>query len=226
MKLVTSKGREVETPFTDAQATVELRKRLETMDKRSGGFAASILSAFDRGRASHDQRVWMHILVLGEKIPETEEKIDFTKVNLIFGVAKQKGLIRTRIRLPGLVVRIGYGDKLIAVRMGGGDRKVIAEVRNHELIFSKWARPEEKSELLCLAKDPIEYAKLYGDRSGCCMFCGLTLTTAESVGSGYGPVCAENYGLPWSNSHGAQIERRVRELQRLQELIELEQKKL
>ncbi len=32
---------------------------------------------------------------------------------------------------------------------------------------------------------------------GACCFCGRTLTTDESNAVGYGPICAEGWGLPW-----------------------------
>lgn len=48
-----------------------------------------------------------------------------------------------------------------------------------------------------LAKDPAGYAKVYGQRFGNCCFCGLDLRDGRSVAVGYGPICAENYGLPW-----------------------------
>lgn len=45
-------------------------------------------------------------------------------------------------------------------------------------------------------KDPATSAKLYGHTTGNCMFCARKLTNAVSVAVGYGPVCAENFGLP------------------------------
>jgi hypothetical protein len=45
--------------------------------------------------------------------------------------------------------------------------------------------------------NPVAIAKDYGRRTGNCCFCRIRLTTRESLDAGYGPVCAEHYGLPW-----------------------------
>lgn len=42
-----------------------------------------------------------------------------------------------------------------------------------------------------------EEAKAFGDSTHHCVFCYRSLTTKESKAVGYGPVCADNYGLPW-----------------------------
>jgi hypothetical protein len=48
---------------------------------------------------------------------------------------------------------------------------------------------------LCL--DPVAAASVYGRRTGVCCFCARRLTDARSVAVGYGPICAEHWGLPW-----------------------------
>lgn len=44
-----------------------------------------------------------------------------------------------------------------------------------------------------------EKAKELGQLYGVCIFCGRTLTDEASIEAGYGPVCAENHGLPWGH---------------------------
>lgn len=46
-------------------------------------------------------------------------------------------------------------------------------------------------------KDPAVYAKHYGDAECKCMFCNRPLSNPESILHGYGPICAENFSLPW-----------------------------
>lgn len=53
------------------------------------------------------------------------------------------------------------------------------------------------STLEAFNADPVGYAKVYGQRFGNCCFCGKEIITNESLAVGYGPVCADNYGLPW-----------------------------
>lgn len=42
-----------------------------------------------------------------------------------------------------------------------------------------------------------EDAKQFGELYHHCVFCGLKLTDRRSEDAGYGPICAEKYGLPW-----------------------------
>ena len=51
--------------------------------------------------------------------------------------------------------------------------------------------------LVNFAKDPAKVASLYGKTTGACCFCSRELTDARSVTVGYGPICAEKWGLPW-----------------------------
>ncbi|MFW5899342.1 MAG: DUF6011 domain-containing protein [Jiangellaceae bacterium] len=48
-----------------------------------------------------------------------------------------------------------------------------------------------------LAASPEQVAAEYGKRTGACCFCSRKLTDERSVGVGYGPICADNWGLPW-----------------------------
>lgn len=56
--------------------------------------------------------------------------------------------------------------------------------------------PEVLSALEAVERDPARAAAEYGALEGRCSFCGLALTDQGSVEVGYGPVCAEKYGLP------------------------------
>ena len=45
------------------------------------------------------------------------------------------------------------------------------------------------------AANPEELATKYGRLTGCCAFCSRKLTDARSTQVGFGPVCAEKFGL-------------------------------
>lgn len=49
------------------------------------------------------------------------------------------------------------------------------------------------------AADPAGTAAAYGKLTGNCCFCKTPLTDARSLHQGYGPKCADNYGLPWGD---------------------------
>lgn len=50
-----------------------------------------------------------------------------------------------------------------------------------------------------LAVDPINLARLTGIKFSYCCFCGTQIVTKESLAAGYGPICAEKWGLPWGD---------------------------
>lgn len=51
-----------------------------------------------------------------------------------------------------------------------------------------------------LSRHPVDVAGEYGRLTGQCCFCQLGLKDARSTAVGYGPVCADHFGLPWGNS--------------------------
>ena len=44
---------------------------------------------------------------------------------------------------------------------------------------------------------PQKELALIGKKQNHCCFCGRELNNSISVSHGYGPICAENFGLPW-----------------------------
>ena len=48
--------------------------------------------------------------------------------------------------------------------------------------------------------DPGSFAGLQGKKFSNCCFCQKELTNPGSIYWGYGPICADNYGLPWSDT--------------------------
>lgn len=219
MKLVTSKGRHVDSPFeTHEDAAAALRA------SHPNDFGLAILNAFERGRASPDQIAWIHILATPKEEEPKGVAIPFDNVNLLFATALSKGLKAPRLRLDGIVLRIAKEGHVIIVRTKQ-ERKLLGRVTNNVACLTRWVREDEIEQLRKLNDDPLVAARVYGQRTGSCMFCGLLLTTAESVGSGYGPVCAENWSLPWHDSEGAKRERLIRQFLRTQEQLQQENSK-
>lgn len=56
-----------------------------------------------------------------------------------------------------------------------------------------------KAKLTDFDKDPHKAGAVEGHATGACCFCSRYLTTAASVKAGYGPICAERFGLPWGD---------------------------
>ena len=55
------------------------------------------------------------------------------------------------------------------------------------------------------AADPAKAASAFGHLTGHCAFCAKELTDPRSVAVGYGPVCADNYGLAWGVKKAAPV---------------------
>lgn len=53
------------------------------------------------------------------------------------------------------------------------------------------------AQMMALAANPIGAAAAYGKVTGRCCYCDRHLQDDRSTVVGYGPVCAEKWGLPW-----------------------------
>lgn len=72
---------------------------------------------------------------------------------------------------------------------------------------------EVATVLSAFAADPAGYSGAHGRMTGHCCYCGRGLTDERSLAVGYGPQCAEHYGLPWGGSVDAvQARRQVPEI--------------
>lgn len=65
-----------------------------------------------------------------------------------------------------------------------------------------------------LSLNPAEVAASYGKLTGNCCFCQIALRDARSTAVGYGPICADHFGLPWGSDFVATPETREEDLQR------------
>ena len=60
--------------------------------------------------------------------------------------------------------------------------------------------PEVEQLLRQLAVNPLSVAQQHGVATGQCCFCNRPLSTKESRSAGYGPICAEKFGLSWGST--------------------------
>jgi len=66
----------------------------------------------------------------------------------------------------------------------------------------KFDQAEIRTALAVITVDPAKAAKLFGQLTSSCCFCGAELTDGASIAVGYGPICAEHWGLPHGEDHG------------------------
>lgn len=85
-----------------------------------------------------------------------------------------------------------------------GVGKFYARIRRESNIPSVQYYPAATSEIKSLIdtilSDPLGVAKMVGLKYSNCCFCGLELTNKNSLTVGYGPICAEKWGLPWEGT--------------------------
>lgn len=79
------------------------------------------------------------------------------------------------------------------------DNKFYGRIDSTGKMLVRTDLPEDVKQLLLnLNADPRQLAKLHGQKYGNCCFCGRELTEADSIAAGYGPICADKWGLPHS----------------------------
>ena len=123
-----------------------------------------------------------------------------------FDAAHENGLqypsitIRSRAPSPGIrMYRAGQKSSRpgsVAVTDAEGDT-FWGRVRRDGTFHAREAAPDWVGGVLRdFAEEPGEFARLEGQQSGACCFCDAKLTESGSIEVGYGPVCAQNFGLP------------------------------
>lgn len=187
----------------------ELRKNINNLTDRDKVFALSLLSAHERGSVTTKQATWIDIMA---QRAIDNAPVAFPRIYKLLRHAATQGVTKVKIRLRG--VHIGYSAthdmayindpvRTFVSKRDGKERKVTYATIDSRGIFrvSQFTDaklvPKIREELLAFEVDPHKAAGVEGHATGSCCFCGRHLDTKESVAAGYGPVCANKYGLPW-----------------------------
>lgn len=135
---------------------------------------------------------------------KAKEHLKFPKVRLMVGGTKiVLSLNGVRSKTPGFVSIAGEGTY--------PNRAYYGRVSPDGAFapFSKGTTPEFMTALTALltefGSDPARVAKEHGKLTGNCCFCNKVLGLGEdkrSIHVGYGPVCADHYGLKAEWLHG------------------------
>ncbi len=65
-------------------------------------------------------------------------------------------------------------------------------------VFRAWAWNRDVDQIVhAMEVDLVAVVAAYGKLTGRCAFCHLPLSDERSLEVGYGPICADHYGLPW-----------------------------
>lgn len=190
---------------TNEQAIEVLRKNNQSR------FAQDLIAQHEsRGRRlSEKQWSWVHYLCV-----EEEPKLAMNgRVPRIHALMTTVDLLRPRLRfdLLGSVVDIKRTQRGKVIVCVGSDWVATIDSDGRVLLEGRPLTDDVKATLLIVEEDPIGAATLHGQRVGSCCFCSKLLTTNESVSVGYGPVCAERWGLPWGKRSAKTLIEETRE---------------
>lgn len=207
--------------MTDKQAAEYLRDNLGRVRPSSRNFAESILrAAYSPNGASDRQWEFIHKLaaeLVGVVTPVADEVCSVPRVYNLLTNALNAGIQKATIRLSlpdnmgRVIIRISAKSRRVFVNdrdreytnpKTGDVRKVTYGEIAPSAVFepSRYAKPEfvkaVRVALTAFEENPAKAASLEGHATGNCCFCGRHLDNAASVKAGYGPICAERYGLP------------------------------
>lgn len=212
------------TLFSDAYA---LKSALDAgrIPAKSTGFARSLLSQYSsKGALSPKQAYWMRKLVADNPVqvmPANSSSAILsapaaTHLN-VQGIRDLFAKATGKLKKPAIVLQAGA--TLIRLYVAGQASKYpgsVVIVAKHSKRYigrialsgdylpspAYYEQAPVLDVLKALSADPVAVASAHGKATGACCFCNTGLTDPKSLGVGYGPICAANYGLPWGQKTG------------------------
>lgn len=200
-----------------------LETTIPSLPKNSQSFAASLVSNFKSRGLTPKQAFWVDKLLNDfnlnanaidavKNIPNDRSMISLGSVSKMFDMFQ---LAATKARLPAIsleVEGVAYKIRLASesARVPGslnvirGDGVWCGRILKSGFLENNARDPVSESLVSMLtrfAANPVEVAADHGHKTNNCCFCNRKLTTTESTSVGYGPECADRYGLPWGIMH-------------------------
>lgn len=195
-------------------ALVALEANLDKLSGRDREFAESLVQQ-SKYRPLSDKQV-PHVFRLHDKALGVAPVVETVPVNAT-GIEALLRSANKRLKYPAIKLRTEDGTFLRISIAGAksttpGAINIAGEGSWPDRTFYGWIKggayvPHHSASqktataigvaLLAFAADPAGVAAAYGKRTGACCFCSRRLDDARSVEVGYGPTCADHYGLPW-----------------------------
>lgn len=185
----------------------------EWLGQASGDFAASLIAGVRKyGGLTDKQLAAVHSAVARDAAREEQRELTATQTQLDmsdllhrFHLALQAGIKRPKVNTGDLLFSLAppSGKNAGHVYVKGekddwGDRPYLGKVTPEGRFFPSRECSEDKQQRIAkIGSDVVGSAKAHGAQHGNCCFCGRGLKTDASVSNGYGPDCADHYGLPW-----------------------------
>jgi hypothetical protein len=200
-----------------------LEAKVPTLKKDDQAFALDLAKKGKTSSMSSKQRYWMVEMILRSmevnNPPPAVQKEMIPGGNNLWSIFKMAG---EKLKYPKITLNLmGVGDLALTLvrkskygeNISLTDGKSYGENQFFGRVYPNGAyepysklSPAERAgiaEFLTeMAQDPAATATKYGKLSGKCMFCNSALTDENSTAAGFGPVCADNWGLKsqWKNA--------------------------
>lgn len=191
-----------------------LRSVLVRLPERDQSFASDLIRQHNERGLSPKQVYWVGKLI--ERATQPAPKpVKIGSLSAISGLfSKAKG----RLKKPAIVLLCDFdhGAAEIKIAFAGGNTRYPGALHISSPIYGgqyygritregsfvkSFKFDGDEAPLVSLltefAADPAGVAAKHGHLTGKCCFCNRGLTDDRSTDVGYGPVCADNYGLPW-----------------------------
>lgn len=122
--------------------------------------------------------------------------VDMTAIEALFATAKANGLLKPAFVVEGMRIKpaplTGKNAGALYVTRDG---EYQGKLSGGRFIAVGGAHADTLATLVKIAVDPAGAAREFGRVTGTCCCCGRTLTDAESIAAGIGPICATKWGL-------------------------------
>jgi hypothetical protein len=191
-----------------------LRDLLPQIPDRSRSFASDLIEKGRRWGLSEKQAYWVNRLIQESQrpAPAATNIGDLSRVLELFRTAA------AHLKRPGIVLRVGATTIKLSVASEAARHPGTVNVADHApygmgRFYGRISRdgrfepsrtespaglPEKLREF---AQHPARVAAEHGRLTGHCCFCNLPLSDERSTDAGYGPVCAEHWGLAWGQGY-------------------------
>lgn len=212
-----------------SQQVQELRTNVNRLPPGQRDFALSLVGSFQRKHSlSFSQADWVGKLLTSINTPKPELSIDtalkaegvnLSPVLALFAKAKSH-LVHPKIvlQIDGDTFQLTLAGPTakapgsINITSGGSFQDPSRKWYGRITVAGDW-QPSGQAEavkdkltalLKQLAINPAAVATAFGKLTGNCCFCNKTLTDPRSTHAGFGPICAEHYGLSaeWAAAAG------------------------
>lgn len=193
----------------------KLTDNVSKLSPRDQNFATSLIRAYNKkGSLSPKQEPWVQTLI--DRAEGTTQPQKTEQVGSMSGLIDIFTKAKKHLKYPGITLQV----KEQVVRMSMGlrgkgagqlnvtDGKPFGENRwyGRVSVEGTWTQgrqypetPEVRQLLLDMSSNPVATAQAHGRLTGKCCFCNHGLKDEKSTSVGYGPTCAEHFGLPWGN---------------------------